>query len=435
MSHVLLKFPNLKTPRPYVARAEGVHIYTEDGRCFLDGSSGWTSHAVVGYSNPEVLDAMREQMAKFTHMDYDLWRNRQHEELADLLLSQAPPGLDLVYFCGNSGSESTEAAMKLSFQTHFERGERRKHWVISRDQSYHGATLQAMSMSERDILEFYNPLFPEKRARVPQHNPSAMRHEGESMDAYARRSADDLEKKILELGAENVCCFLAETQLGSLIGDVPPAPHYWKYVRAICDRHNVHLILDEVYCGLGRSGKIYNCSWDDVTPDFVCLGKTLGAGYAPISAVVTKRAFLDSIAKGQGRVQHGHTHQGHALATAAALAVQRIVHRPETLRNVLSVSAHMTRRLTDSLGRHPLFKEIRGRGLAFSLEYRCQNQPAFGAAVQEELERNNVLLTSKWHRIAFTPAYTIAPTEADRIVDVVIAAFTKIGDTWPRATA
>ena len=152
MSHLLLKFPNQTAPRPYVARAEGRTIHTTDGRQILDGSSGWTHHAILGFSHPEVLAAMQEQMGKFTHMDYDLWRNPQHEELADLLVSQAPEGLDLVYFCGNSGSESTEAAMKLSFQVHYERGMRARQWIISRDQSYHGATLQSMSMSERDMV-------------------------------------------------------------------------------------------------------------------------------------------------------------------------------------------------------------------------------------------------------------------------------------------
>src|SRR5262249_54552799 len=153
----------------------------EDGRRILDACSGWSHWAVVGYSHPEVLDAMREQLGRFTHMDYDMWRNRTHDELADLLVSQAPPGLDSVYFCGNSGSEATEAAMKLCFQVHYDSGERRKHWMIARDQSYHGATLQSMSLSERDILEFYNPLFPEKRAKVPQHNPS-QRLPNESME-------------------------------------------------------------------------------------------------------------------------------------------------------------------------------------------------------------------------------------------------------------
>lgn len=433
MTHLLLKFPNREQDRPYVTHAEGLYIHTEDGRKLMDASAGWTHLAVLGYSHPEVLEGMHAQLDRFTHMDYDMWRNRQHDELADLLVSQAPSGLDRVYFCGNSGSEATEAAMKLSYQTHYDRGERKKQWMIYREQSYHGATLQSMSMSERDILEFYNPLFPEKRAMVPQHIPLRMMREGETVEEYARRDANNLEQKILELGPENVCSFLAETQLGGLIGDVPPSPNYWKFIREICDKYNVFLILDEVYCGLGRSGKIYNCSWDDITPDFVCVGKTLAAGYAPMSAVVMKSEFLDSIAKGQGRIQHGHTHQGYSLGTAAALAVQKIIHRPETLEHILQVSARMRKRLTDGLGKHPFFFDLRGRGLAFSLEYKCQNQHEFGNAIQQALEsKYNMILSAKWHRISFTPPYIITNDQADFVVDAVIDVFKDIADTWPQ---
>lgn len=433
MTHVMLKFPNRK-PRPYVKHAEGLYIFTEEGTRYLDASAGWTHLAVVGYGNPEVLDAMHSQMGRFMHMDYDLWRNRDHEELADILVSQAPTGLDMVYFCGSSGSEAVEAAIKLSFQVHFDQGERRKQWIISRDQSYHGATLQAMAISERDILDFYTPLHPEKRARVPQHNPSTMRKPGESVEAYALRSAEELEERILELGPENVCCFIAETQLGSLIGDVPPAPGYWKKVREICDKYDVHLILDEIYCGLGRSGKIYNCSWDDVSPDFICLGKGLAAGYAPLSAIVTRSTFQQIIAHGQGRIQHGHTHQGHALGTSAAIAVQKIIHRPGMMDHVLSISARMHQRLETALKNHPFFHELHGRGLGFSMAYRCHDRPAFSAAVQQRLETvHRIILSAKWHRVSFTPALVINEEQADQTVDAAIESFLHVAQDWPSA--
>ena len=370
----MLKFPN-RPPRPYAVRAEGLYIYLEDGRRLLDMTSGWTHHAVVGCCNPEVLDAMRAQIDRFTHLDYDMFRNHTHDELAALLVSQAPPGLNRVYFSGNGGSESTEAALKLSYQMHCDEGKPAKSWVISRDQSYHGATLQAMAVSERDILDFYAPLFPDRRARIPVHHPLYFKRDDESLDDYAHRSAWELEEKILELGPENVGAFIAETQLGALIGDVPPAPNYWRYVREICDRHDVHLILDEVYVGLGRSGRVYCCAWDDVTPDFLVLGKTLGAGYAPLSAVLTSDRFVNVIASGQGRVQHGHTHQGYSLGAAAALAVQKIVHRPETLAHVETMGLYMRDRLTKELGSHPYFLDVRGRGLAFSFEYDCPRKP------------------------------------------------------------
>lgn len=430
MDHVFLKFPN-RPSRPYAARAEGLYIYTEDGRRILDMTSGWTHYAILGHSHPEVLDAMRAQLDRFTHLDYDMWRNRTHDELAELLVSQAPPGLDLVYFAGNSGSESIEAALKISFQVHWDAGKKTKSWVISRDQSYHGATLQAMSISERDILEFYAPLFPVRRARIPVHHPLYHKRADETLDDYARRSAGDLERKILELGAENVGAFVAETQLGALIGDVPPAPNYWRYVREVCDRYDVHLVLDEVYCGLGRSGKVYCCSWDGITPDFVTLAKTLGAGYAPLNAVVTSDRFRKVIAAGQGRLQHGHTHQGFSLGAAAALAVQKIVHRPETLAHVSRMADYMQGRLKQDLGSHPFFRDLRGRGLAFSLEYDCPRKPEFGAAIAETMERKyGVLMDAKWHRVSFSPAYTITKEQADHALDSFRDCFRDLAAQW-----
>jgi adenosylmethionine-8-amino-7-oxononanoate aminotransferase len=430
MNHVLLKFPN-RTPRPYAVRTEGLYIHLEDGRRLLDMTSGWTHHAVVGYSNPEVLEAMRRQMERFTHLDYDMFRNRTHDELAEIIVSQAPPGLNLVYFCGSGGSEATEAALKLSYQVHWDMGKKTKSWIISRDQSYHGATLQAMSVWECDILDFYEPLFPERRARIPIHHPLYFKRADESLDDYARRSAGDLERKILELGPENVGAFIAETQLGALIGDVPPAPHYWRYVREICDRYDVHLILDEVYVGLGRSGKIYCCSWDGVTPDFVVLGKTLAAGYTPLSAVVTSDRFLKAIAAGQGRVQHGHTHQGHSLGAAAALAVQKIIHRPETLEHIGKVASHMQARLNEGLGSHPFFRDLRGRGLAFSLEYDCPRKPEFGAALAQIMEdKHGVLMDAKWHRVSVSCAYTITMEQADYAIDTFTESFRDLAARW-----
>ena len=114
--------------------------------------------------------------------------------------------------------------------------------------------------------------------------------------------------------------------LGGLIGDVPPAPNYWSYIRKICTKYNVHLILDEIYCGLGRSGKVYCCDWDNICPDFVCLGKGLGAGYIPISAVITTDQIEQHILQGQGYFQHSHTHQAHSLGVATAIKVQEIIH-------------------------------------------------------------------------------------------------------------
>lgn len=412
-------------------RGDGIYLEYADGRRVMDATAGWTSYAVLGFNHPEVLEAMRRQMDRFCHVDYNVWHNPMLEDLAEVLLARAPEGLDRVYFPGNSGSEAMEAAMKLSFQVHFDAGRRKKTWYISRDQSFHGATLHGIAVSELPILEFYEQILPSRRARIAQHHPLYHRRKDESLDDYARRGAKELEAKILEIGPENVCAFLGETQLGSLVGDVPPAPNYWKYVREVCDRHDVHLILDEIYCGLGRSGRVYNCSWDGVVPDFVCVGKNLAAGYAPLSAIVTKSAFEGIIARGQGRVQHGHTHQGHSLGVAAALAVQRIVQTDEMLGHIADTGEFMRNTLQAELGGHPFFRDLRGRGLLFSLEYDCADKPTFGRALGEIMDREHgILINAKWHRVSFTLAYVIERTEVEKLLACFISVFRKTAATW-----
>jgi len=430
MSYQLRKFPN-QPDRPVVEKAEGVHLHLADGRKILDATAGWCSQHVLGFSHPEVLEAMYKQMERFCHVDYNNWRNPMLDELAELLLSQAPVGLDKVYFAGTSGSEATEAAMKLSYQVHFNQGKPDKTFFISRDQSYHGATLQSIAVSELDILSFYDPLMPPDRARIPVHYPLRCREEGESLDEYAKRGAKDLEDKILEIGPERVGAFIGETMLGSLLGDVPPAPGYWKYIREVCDRYDVHLILDEVYCGLGRSGEIYCCTYDDITPDLVCVGKALGAGFAPLSAVITRQEYEDVIKNGQGRINHGHTYQGYSLGCAAGLAVQRVVHRPETLAHINALGERMRSRLVEALGSHPFFREVRGRGSIFSYEYLSPDNQALGAALYKMLEEEySILVSAKWHRVSFSVPFILSFEDADRIIDAVVDAFKRVAARW-----
>lgn len=410
---------------------EGANVHCADGRVLLDATAGWCSQHVMGYSHPIVLDAMREQMSKFCHVDYNAWRNPMLEELAELLLQHAPQGIDKVYFSGNSGSEATEAAMKLSYQTHYNEGKPGKKWFISREQGYHGATLQSMAVSQIDILEFYEPIKPPFCALIPPHYPHRCMKEGETLEEYARRGARDLENKILELGPENVCAFIGETMLGSLVGDVPPAPGYWKLIREVCDRYDVHLILDEVYCGLGRSSKVYCCDWDDISPDFICVGKALGAGYGPLSAVLTRSRVEDVIKAGQGRINHGHTHQGYSLAAAAALAIQKIVQTDEMLAHIALIGERIRGHLKSELSQHPFFREVRGRGSLFSFEYECPDLPKFSSEIQQTLDRDHrVLVSAKWHRMSYSPPFILTTAEMDRIAEASVSAFKSVAKRW-----
>ncbi len=433
-SFILRKFPN-DPPRPYIENGEGIHVYLEGGQKLLDATSGWTSYANLGYSNQSVLDAMQEQMNRFCHMDYNIWGSRMLEELAELLLSRAPEGLDKVYFSGTSGSEAMEAAMKLSFHVHQDTGKATKTNYIFREHSFSGATLQAMTVSDLSILNFYNPIKPNNTAFIPEHN--ALRHklDDETIDEYGQRGVRDLEDKILELGPDNVCAFVGETMLGSLRGDIPPAPEYWKNIRKVCDKYDVHIILDEIYCGSGRSGRIYCCDYDDFCPDFVCIGKGCAGGYAPISAVITKAHVEDVIAQGSGRIQLGHTFQGFSLGAAAMLAVQKQVHNDEMLKHVYENGKYVRDTIQSELGNHDFFRESRGRGLNSALEYDCIDTDMFSLKLHQTMkEDHSILINSKWHRTTFTLPFIMTREETDLVLDKFLNTFQKISSDWPAGT-
>lgn len=428
--HTFRVFPNDPLP-PTVDFAEGNYIFTRDGRKILDTTGGGNSHAIVGWSHPRVISAMHTQLSRFSHVDYKIWRDENVDALSDLLVSRAEHGLDRVYFCGNSGAEACEAAMKMSYQVHQDQGKRQKTWFISHTESYHGATSDALAIGQRPNLEFYRQMLSPYRALISMHHPLKLRESGESLDDYARRSASQLEAKLVEIGPERVCAYVGETMLGGLIGDVPPAPNYWRYVREVCDRYDVHLILDEVYCGTGSSGKVYCCDWDAVTPDFLFIGKSLAAGYGPLSAVLTSSEIEDVIKQHQGRLQHSTTFQAHSLSVAAALAVQGIVHNDAFLQNVIATGEYMRSSIQEEIGGHDFFVNVRGRGLRFSVEYQCADQHEFGLRLHKELLEKHLIYTSiKWHRANFTPSLTFSRQEASRTIDAFTSEFVRLAATW-----
>ena len=429
MSSVLRVFPDQELST--VKYAEGSYLYLENGRKILDMSAGGTSFAIVGWNHPEVNEALIAQIKKFSHIDYKSWNDPNLEKLATLLLSRSENDLNRVYFSGNSGSEACEAAMKISYQCHFDQGYPEKKWFISREQSYHGSTADALVLGERPNLEFFRPMLSPYRARIPMHHPLYLRKPGENLEEYGVRSAKEFEDKILEIGPENVAGFVGETIMGGLVGDVPPAPNYWREIRRVCTKYDVHLILDEVYCGTGTSGKIFCCDWDNVTPDFLFIGKTLAAGYGVLSAVLTNDEIEAVIRRGQNRLQHTTTHQGHSLSVAAALAVQTLVHDSGRLQHVNEVGELMRRQIVENLGQHPFFRDVRGRGLRFSFEYTCDRLPEFSAKLSQSLyKKHSLIINCKWHRACFTPSLLLERETAEVVVSQFCDEFSVLAENW-----
>jgi adenosylmethionine-8-amino-7-oxononanoate aminotransferase len=352
---------------PVAVRVEGAIIVDRDGRSYIDACGG-AAVSSVGHAHPKVIAAMREHLDRIDYVHTSFFTSEATEALADDLVAHAPDGLKHVILL-SGGSEAMESALKLARQVAIERGEGERKNVISRRQSYHGNTLGALSISGNvGRRAVYSPLLFEAHFIDPCFS-YRYRIEGESEEDYSARAAGELENKILELGPETVLAFTAETVVGATAGAVPPAPGYLSKVREICNRHGVLLILDEVMCGMGRTGTLHACEQEGIAPDIMAVAKGLGGGYAPIGAVFASDAIYQVLAAGSGTLQNGFTYMGHPLASAAALAVQRVIREENLLANVQHQGDILRSELERRLGQHPKVGDIRGRGLFLAVEF------------------------------------------------------------------
>jgi adenosylmethionine-8-amino-7-oxononanoate aminotransferase len=351
---------------PVAASAEGVTIRDGAGKEYIDASAG-AAVSCLGHSHPDVLAAMHAQLDQLAYAHTSFFTSHAAEELADDLIAHAPHGIGHVFYV-SGGSEAVEAALKLARQYFVERGEPQRRYVIARRQSYHGVTLGALSVGGREWQrKQFGPLLIEAHHVSPVYEYRDRRAD-ETPEAYGARLAEELEAKVQELGGDNVIAFVAEPVVGATLGAVPAVPGYFKRVRNICDRHGILLILDEVMCGMGRTGTLHACEQEDISPDLMAVAKGLGGGYAPIGALLVQEKIFDAVAGGSGAFQHSHTYMGHPLACAAALAVQRVMRRDNLLENVRVQGAYLSRRLKERFGNHPFVGDVRGRGLFQGIE-------------------------------------------------------------------
>ncbi|TYO90681.1 aspartate aminotransferase family protein [Oceanicella actignis] len=364
MSHV---FPrHTKARLPLVARGEGCYLIDADGKRYFDGSGG-AAVSCLGHGDPEVTAAIKAQLDKVAFAHTGFFTSEPAEALADLLIAHAPGALDRVYFV-SGGSEAVEAAIKLARQHFLEIGQPERRRVIARRQSYHGNTLGALAAGGNEWRRApFAPLMIETTHISPCYE-YRLRREDESAEEYGRRAADELEAEIERLGPESVMAFIAEPVVGATAGAVPAVEGYFKRIREICDRHGVLLILDEVMCGMGRTGALFACEKDGVAPDILCIAKGLGAGYQPIGAMLCTRSIYDSIENGSGFFQHGHTYVGHPTACAAGLAVVSAILNRGLVARVNALGAALKDALHERFGQHPNVGDIRGRGLFLGLE-------------------------------------------------------------------
>ncbi|MBT5414115.1 MAG: aspartate aminotransferase family protein [Rhodospirillaceae bacterium] len=366
MSHV---FPRVigSAPPPVAMRGEGPYLIDQTGKRYLDASGG-AAVSCLGHSHPAVVAAICDQVGRMPYAHTGAFTNEPMEALADTLIADAPAGLDWVWYV-SGGSEGVEAAIKMARQYFLEIGQPQRKHFIARRQSYHGNTLGGLSAGGNFWRrEPYDPILVPVMHHIAPCYAYRDQCDGESEEAYGLRVADELEAKILELGPDTVAAFMAEPVVGATAGALPAVPGYFKRIREICDRHGVLLIFDEVMCGMGRTGTLYACEQEGVTPDLLIMAKGLGAGYQPIGAVLVADKVFAAFRDGSGYFQHGHTYMGHATACAGALAVQRVIKEEGLLQRVRDLGAHLESGLNERFGNHHHVGDIRGRGLFWAIE-------------------------------------------------------------------
>jgi len=364
LSHV---FPRqINAPPIKAVASNGCYIFDDSGNRYLDGSGG-AAVSCLGHADPKVVQAIQDQTSKMAFAHTGFFSSDPAEELAELLIKYAPGDLDRVYFV-SGGSESIEAAIKLARQYHIENGEPNRRHIIARRQSYHGNTLGALAAGgnkwRRDQFE---PILINVSHIAPCYEYIDKSNQEKTYE-YGQRVAQELEDEILRLGSDTVMAFIVEPVVGATMGAVPAVQGYFNRIEEVCKKYGVLLILDEVMCGMGRTGYLYAAEADNISPDILCIAKGLGAGYQPIGAMLCTKKIYDVIGGGTGFFQHGHTYMGHPVACAAGLAVVQAIIDRDLLKSVKQRSAQLLNELKNQFNTHLNVGDIRGRGLFIGLE-------------------------------------------------------------------
>ena len=433
-SHILHR--QLRGQYPLAVAAEGCWITDAAGKRYLDACGG-AAVSCLGHAHPDVLAAMHAQIDRIAYAHTSFFSTQVAEELADTLVAQAPAGMSHVYLV-SGGSEAMEAALKLARQYFVEIGQPQRGVFIARRNSYHGNTLGALAVGGNAWRRRqFAPLLIDVEHVGPTY---AYRDStpGETPEQYGARLVAELEQTFERVGPERVIAFVAETVGGATSGCLVPPPGYFRRVRELCDRHGCLLILDEVMCGMGRTGTLHACEQEGVAPDLMAIAKGLGGGFQPVGAVLTGGRVIDAIAQGSGFFQHGHTYIGHPVACAAALAVQKVLARDRLVERCARQGARLRAALDEAFGDHPAVGEVRGRGLFQAVELvadRATKAP-FDPALKINARVKKAALDlglmcypmggtidgARGDHVMLAPPFVIADDELDLVVERLVEA-------------
>jgi adenosylmethionine-8-amino-7-oxononanoate aminotransferase len=358
---------------PTAVRGEGVFLWDAAGKQYLD-LAGSAAVNFIGHGVPEIPAAMAEQAAKLEFVHTSQFTTPVAEEYAEELLAFAGDHFSggAVYFT-SGGSESIETALKLARQYQVEIGQSQRYQILSRQRSYHGSTLGALSVSgNKRRREIYLPMVREfAHIGIPYCYRCAFDCT-DSCYNCGQQYAAELEQAI-ETAKNEAAGFIFEPVSGATLGAVVPPPGYLQSIAEICHRHGVLLIADEVMTGMGRTGRNFAVDHWDVKPDLLVTAKGLSSGYAPLGAVIASKKVVDAIANGSGAFLHGFTYNAHPISLAAGQVVLQVLHKQNLVQAANSEHADTTAsKLHHSLNELRNLKavgDVRGIGLLMGIEF------------------------------------------------------------------
>lgn len=389
------------TPDTYCDRGEGIYLFDKEGKRTLDFTAGALGVACIGYGDQRVSQAVAKQMKKVSYFQRGFWLNERLEELAERLVKISPENLRWCVFT-SSGSASSDTAIKLAQQYHLERGKPKKYMVISRWQGYHGMTLGALSASgmTNRRTKSHHLLFQWPKIGAPLCYRCPWELDYPSCKILCARVLEEL---INQVGPDYVSAFMAEPIGGAGTACMVPVPEYYPIIREICDKYDVLFIVDEIVCGVGRTGKWFGINHWGVNPDMIVAGKALNGGYAPLSAVLIDDRIGKLFTQKGATFAHGFTLANNPVSCAACLAVLDIIEKEGLVERTARSGEYLHQQAREKLSHHPTVGDIRGKGLLMGIEL-VRNKET------KESFDPDLLAAIRVHRIARRKGIMVYPT-------------------------
>lgn len=363
-SHVFYR--RLTHPHPIAERGKGVYLWDSEGKRYIDGSGG-AAVVNIGHGLREIAQAMQKQAAEVAYVHGTVFTTNALEAYSKRLANLVPIPAPRFYYL-SSGSEAVETALKFTRQVHLSRGEATRELVISRWGSYHGATMGALAVTGKPKMRTpFAPLFRD----VP-HIPPPYCYRcpyGATYPTCDLACAQALETEILHQGQGRVGAFIAESVSGATLGAVVPPEGYWPRIAEICNQYGLHLIVDEVMAGFGRTGRWFGIEHFGVQPDIITIGKGVTGGYFPLSITAVRDSDVEFVREAHGDFTHGATYSHHAIGAAAAQAALDYIEQKNLLEATANTGAYLGQQLKKKLGELPCVGDVRGLGMLWGVEF------------------------------------------------------------------